>query len=184
MKVRKMGLFFSFLFNFIVFGAMPAVADPTIYEVINNEDKQTFSDMVMLGYDIDEKDSDGYTPLMIAASLGKAEFAEFLINNGANVNLRSNTGLTAMHRAAQGGHTQIILLLSEADAFIDMSDVEGHTPLMKAVQAEKFFAVDFLIKRGASLNYRNRNGRTALWISDHMRLTEISKLLRLKGAKY
>lgn len=27
--------------------------------------------MVMLGYDIDEQDIDGYTPLMIAAAAGK-----------------------------------------------------------------------------------------------------------------
>lgn len=183
MKGITLGLFFSLLLSIFI-QATAAAADPTIYEIVKNEDKQTFSDMVMLGYDIDEKDSDGYTPLMIAAALGKAEFAEFLINNGANVNERSYKGLTAMHRAAQEGHTQIILLLSEADALIDIPDNEGFTPLMKAIMAEKFFAVDFLIKRGAALNFRNADGRTALWMSDHRRLSEISKLLRLKGGRY
>ncbi len=178
-----MGLFISLLFNIFIH-VTTATADPSIYEIIKNEDKQTFSDMVMLGYDIDEKDLDGFTPLMIAAAMGKVDFAEFLINNGANVNMRSYTGLTAMHRAAQEGHTQIILLLSEADALIDMPDNEGFTPLMKAVTANKLFAVDFLIKRGATVNYRNADGRTALWISDRMRFSEISKLLRLKGGRY
>ncbi len=157
---------------------------PSIYDIIKNEDQETFSDMVMLGYDIDERDADGFTPLMIASSLGKTDFAAFLINNGADVNARSKSGLTALHRAAQAGSTAIIQLLTEADAFIDLPDNDGMTPLMVAVMANKFFAVDLLIKRGAVLSFRNAEGRTALWLSDRKRFTEISKYLRLKGAKY
>ena len=37
-----------------------AQAEDTIYDVINREDTKAFSDMVMLGYDIDEQDIDGY----------------------------------------------------------------------------------------------------------------------------
>ena len=49
-----------------------AQAEDTIYDVINREDTKAFSDMVMLGYDIDEQDIDGYTPLMIAAAARKS----------------------------------------------------------------------------------------------------------------
>ena len=35
-----------------------AQAEDTIYDVINREDTKAFSDMVMLGYDIDEQDID------------------------------------------------------------------------------------------------------------------------------
>lgn len=183
--MRILGLFSVLLLTLAIpFSTARAENTPSIYDVINNEDQTTFSDMVMLGYDIDEKDADGYTPLMIAASLGKAEFVAFLINNGANVNSRSKSGLTALHRAAQAGSTAVIQLLAEADAIVDLPDNEGMTPLMAAVSANKFFAVDLLIKRGATIGFRNAEGRTALWISDRKRFTEISKYLRLKGAKY
>ena len=77
-----------------------AQAEDTIYDVINREDTKAFSDMVMLGYDIDEQDIDGYTPLMIAAAAGKTGFVGYLIDNGAKVDKRYYQGGTAMHRAA------------------------------------------------------------------------------------
>ncbi len=176
----------SVLLLTLFFNVSAVCADPTpsIYDIIKNEDQETFSNMVMLGYDIDERDADGFTPLMIASSLGKAEFVAFLINNGADVNARSKSGLTPLHRAAQAGSAAVIQLLTEADAIIDLPDNDGMTPLMAAVSANKFFAVDLLIKRGAVLGFRNAEGRTALWLSDRKRFTEISKFLRLKGAKY
>lgn len=169
------GLFFSFSVR---------ADEPSIYDIIKNEDQGTLSQMVTLGFDIDERDGDGYTPLMIAASLGKADFAQFLIDNGADVNAKSYTGLTAMHRAAQDGHNDVIAILLISDANINMPDVHGFTPLMIAVLANQRFTVEFLVRRGAYLNYRNAEGNTALKIADMKKFSRISTYLRDHGAKY
>jgi len=180
MFAKGIALFFGiFMLSFSV-----RAEEPSIYDIIKNEDEDTLSDMVMLGFDIDQRDRDGYTPLMIAASLGKVDFAQFLINNGADANARSHTGLTPMHRAAQDGHNNVIAVLLMADANINIPDMHGFTPLMVAVMANQRFTVEFLIKRGAYINYRNADGDTALKISDRKKFYPISNFLREHGATY
>ena len=64
----KFGVYF--LIAGIYLGACSyAVADQSIYDVVNDEDTASFSDMVVLGYDIDEPDGDGFTPLMARLNL-------------------------------------------------------------------------------------------------------------------
>ncbi len=159
-------------------------ADKTIYDIINAEDQDTFSDMVALGFDIDQKDSDGFTPLMIASALGKVRFVQFLIYNGANVDARSKTGLTALHRAAQDGRNEAIAALLDGGANINTPDMFGSTPLMAAVVAKQRFTVEFLVKRGANLNFRNAKGDSALKIADHKKFYDISAYLREQNAAY
>ena len=179
MKLKSLALFLSLGLCF----AYLAHADESIYDVVNNEDMDTFSEMVTLGYDIDEPDPDGFTPLMIAAALGKANFAQYLINNQANVNKRSYYGITALHRAAQAGHSNIVNILVEAGAWVNMPDLSGDTPLMYAVRAERQFTAELLIKLGSDVNFMNAQGETALKIAEKKRFKAIYELLRANGAK-
>ncbi|MCM1324490.1 MAG: ankyrin repeat domain-containing protein [Acetobacter sp.] len=174
----------AFFLGLFLSAGVSLAADKTIYEIINSEDQFAFSNMVALGFDIDQSDSDGYTPLMIASSLGKIKFVEFLIDNGADVNLRSHTGLTALHRAAQDGHNEVIAALLLGGANINIPDMAGFTPLMVSVIANQRFCVEFLIKRGANINFRNADGDTALRISDRKKFYDLSKYLRQQGATY
>lgn len=177
-------VFLALLLGMLLVSGETVAAEQSIYDVINAEDEDTFSNMVALGLDIDHKDADGYTPLMIASSLGKVQFVRFLIYNGADVNARSKNGLTALHRAAQDGRTDVIAELIGGGAYINMPDQDGFTPLMVAVMAQQRFCVEFLVKHGANLNFRNANGDSALRISDHKRFYTISTYLREQGASY
>ncbi len=180
MFAKSIALFFGIL----IFSFSVRAEEPSIYEIIKNEDEDTFSDMVALGYDIDQRDRDGYTPLMIASSLGKVNFAQLLINNGADVNARSYTGLTALHRAAQEGRNDVIAVLLMGDANINIPDMHGFTPLMVAVIANQRFTVEFLVKRGAYINYKNVDGDTALKFADRKKFYNISTFLREHGGTY
>ncbi|MBO5038823.1 MAG: ankyrin repeat domain-containing protein [Alphaproteobacteria bacterium] len=160
-----------------------ACADESIYEVVNNEDTATFSDMVVLGYDIDEPDSDGFTPLMIASALGKTHFVRFLVDNGADVNRCSYNGVTSLHRAAQAGNNDVIDILLDAGANINMPDFDGKTPLVTAVEAGRRFTVELLVARRADVNTRTANNETVLGIAEKKRFKEIADFLRLKGAR-
>lgn len=158
----------------------PAVADSSVYDLINQEDTVTFSDLFVLGYGVDDADADGYTPLMIAAALGKAKFVGFLIENGADVNRCSYNGSTALHRAAQAGHEDVIDVLLDSGAFVDTPDFDGFTPLMMAVTANRRFTVEHLVKRGANLGFQNAKGKTALDLAREKRFQEIATFLEME----
>lgn len=162
----------------------PADEDPTIYEIVNDENEHTFSELLMLGYDIDDADNDGNTPLMIASSLGKVSFVHFLIDNGASVNNKNYNGETALHRAAQSGNNEIIDILFAAGAELNTPDFSGRTPLMQAVAAERRFSVERLATLGAYLDWRDKNGDTALAIAERKKFKPIADFLRTQGAKY
>jgi hypothetical protein len=56
----------------------------------------------------------GATALMLAASLGLAEIAVLLIGYWAEISARDNDGKTALDRALENGHEDIVKLLKEA----------------------------------------------------------------------
>ncbi len=160
-----------------------ANAEPSIYEIINEEDEYTFSELLMLGYDVDDTDNDGNTALIIAASLGKVNFIHFLIDHGADVNGKNYNGETALHRAAQSGNNEIIDILFNAGADLNIPDFTGKTPLMQAVVAERRFAVERLVTLGAYTDWRDKNGDSALRLAERRKFNIIADFLRSKGAQ-
>lgn len=60
--------------------------------------------MLELGYNLNEGDAYGWTPLFFAASNGRLRCAELLIKNGNNVNHTDSNGQTCLFWAAKEGH--------------------------------------------------------------------------------
>lgn len=163
----------------LIFSAV-AEEEDTIYSVVNKEDTKTFSELLSIGYEVDDADGDGNTPLMIAAALGKSNFLLYLIDLGAEVNRRNYDGVSALHFAASAGHNNIIDILFANDAVINMPDYEGNTPLHYAVKANHRFIVERLVKEGADIKFVNANGETALDIAEKSRFNDIAVYLKSK----
>ncbi|MBX9830318.1 ankyrin repeat domain-containing protein [Candidatus Babeliales bacterium] len=86
---------------------------------------------------------------------------EFLVAQGAWVNIHDNLGWTPLHWAALCGGVEIVQLLLDAGALIDAVGTNGqnNTPLHVA----KDPAVrQLLIDRGADIIIKNAQGRTAI----------------------
>jgi len=77
------------------------------------------------------KDSTGYTPLAAATSYNHIELVEFLISQGADVNIRDNEGDTPLY-VAENIHIAQKLLDHGADPFVRNS--EGKTVSFKISQ--------------------------------------------------
>jgi len=63
---------------------------------------------------------------------GDKSRAGLAIANGANVNGRNNSRLTALHHAAARGHTDVVELLIAHGADVNAIDITGKTPIDRA----------------------------------------------------
>ena len=62
------------------------------------------------------RDSEGDSPLMVAALFGHKEFAQWVLSKGADFKTQNAEGKTALDLAQQGHHDEIVTLLNEAVA--------------------------------------------------------------------
>ncbi len=102
------------------------------------------------------------TPLMWAAEGGHTDCVEYLIQNGAQLDLMDFKGRAAFHLAAEGGHLEVMKRLVEAGQDVNQKDWTDRTPLMWAAGKGHTACVQYLLQNGARLDLKNRDGRTAL----------------------
>lgn len=70
----------------------------------------------------------------VSAGYNNLEVARFLLENGAEVNLKDKGGLIPLHNASSFGHLEIAGLLIEYGAEVNHPDKWGYTPLHEAAQ--------------------------------------------------
>ncbi len=77
--------------------------------------------------------ADGYSTLMMAArSESDPDGLRWLLDHGANVDLASFNGLTALHVAATGGRDEHVRVLLDAGADVNARTDRGQTALAAA----------------------------------------------------
>jgi ankyrin repeat protein len=119
-------------------------------------------------------------PLFRAVMTGSVEMAELLIDAGAEVQQKTDNGLTALHWAASGSVVGHCALLIERGADIEAPDEFGNVPLHYAARDEEFGAVALLIDKGAALDRRDNNGNNALQHAAAMdRVENMRELIKL-----
>ena len=85
--------------------------------------------------DINARDRHGRTALILASFMGFAPIVKFLLDNGADVNLKEDTnGDTALHIIVNSKpNTSILkLLLDNPNIDVDIKNIHGNTALMYA----------------------------------------------------
>jgi ankyrin repeat protein len=101
-----------------------------------------------------------------AASKGDVGEVRRLLDDGAVINQQSPFGFTALWFASCLGHPPVVKLLLERGANPTIAEDRGSTPLMVATLKGRVEVVRVLIDHPsarATLNHRDREGRTALW---------------------
>jgi hypothetical protein len=85
------------------------------------------------GVDVNAQNDAGCTPLDFASRDGHrndSRVVQLLIDHGADPNTRaSRSGFTPLHRASENGRIEVVRLLIEHGANVEMQDKYGRTPL-------------------------------------------------------
>jgi ankyrin repeat protein len=81
--------------------------------------KMVIKFLIGTGAILDPRNRDQLTPLMLAASRGKQEVAECLLDCGAALNMCTDGHQTALTQALKNGHDNVVRVLLERGARID-----------------------------------------------------------------
>lgn len=116
------------------------------------------------------EDDKGETPLLVALKKGNFALVDLLLNKGANPNLGvfdageefSDHGNRPLHYAVHSRRSDIVKLLLENGAVVDIGNHQGDTPLHKAssILGGTKGVIKTLLKNGANPNAKNNEGRT------------------------
>ena len=174
-SISKAGAFDDF-FKAIVFDQVPVVGkliyrgmDPNtptekgepalVFAVRSGAPKTVAYLLKQPGIQIDATNMADETALMLAANANDLASAQLLIEAGASVN---RPKWTPLHYAASKGHTAMMRLLIENDAYVDAESPNGTTPLMMAAYYASPNAVKLMLEEGADPLLKNQDGQTAL----------------------
>lgn len=96
------------------------------------------------------------------------EIVEFLLEVGAEVNLRDGNQSTPLMQAAYRASGEIARILIAAGADINAKDDNGYTALMLAAKSANAEVAGELILAGADLDSKDKNGNTALMLATNL----------------
>lgn len=167
-------------------GADPSKA-PRIYDD-NSEMSVLLKSHGVPSKDINAFDWMGWPPLPYVCRGDKGEHPEAvlrLLELGADINVQSSKGKTALHCAAKAGFLKVINVLIENGANIDATDNNGETPLYEAIRStiknreKQRAALEALLIKGANPNVKNRRGLTPLQVAQQMRRADADKVVEI-----
>ncbi|XP_037767356.1 caskin-1 isoform X2 [Chelonia mydas] len=94
-----------------------------------------------------------------------------------NVNFQDTDGFSALHHAALNGNTELISLLLEAQAAVDIKDNKGMRPLHYAAWQGKKEPMKMVLKAGSSVNVQSDEGQIPLHLAAQHGHYDVSEML-------
>lgn len=126
------------------------------------------------------------TRLWTAASAGDVEGVKAALQDGADADYAQpdeHTRLSALHVAAMEGHADVVALLIQRGANVNIADADGDTPVVMAVNFDKKNVVEVLVANGADVRRADKNGCTPLLSAAVQGDLEIVSMLVERGAE-
>jgi uncharacterized protein len=118
-------------------------------KAVNEGDRESVASFIKAGIDINAKEEDGRTALLIAAEKEDAGMIALLADSGADVNARDVDGYSALMYAAYKGNLELADLLLKHGADVHAKDKDGWTALRFALMQGKTDVAELLKKQGA-----------------------------------
>jgi ankyrin repeat protein len=122
-------------------------------------------------------------PLHDATSAGSMQEVAALLDQGADIDARSERGETPLILAILAGHDEVAELLIEEGAALDGRNERGLTPLHAAAYSGNAEVARVLLDHGAGLEDRtNVSGATPLIVAAEENRVGVAELLIARGA--
>eukprot|EP00900_Chrysochromulina_parva_P005440 jgi/Chrpa1/14898/Chrysochromulina_OHIO_Genome00018542-RA len=118
--------------------------------------------------DLNVRDHDGQTLLMVTAHRGSVGMVKQLLLHSADPNVCDGGGVDALSLAAAGCHDDVVGILLDFGAMADRPDAQGTTPLMRVAACTSNAAlrtVEQLLASRANPLRKNASGETPLEIA-------------------
>ncbi len=132
------------------------------------------------GADVNSRNTEGWTPLMIAVHLGHQEIVRALLQHEpSQVSARNHHGWTPLRFAVEMGDAETLRMLLAAGAEVDTPDHDGTTALMQAAGEGNLECLEILLAAGADCRARNKRGETASHIAARQGFERVVKRLAL-----
>ena len=127
---------------------------------------------------------DQRTPLLYSAEAGHIELTKILLDAGANPLAKDAYDWTALNLSAWKGHAEICdLLLKKAPSLIDALDNMKQSALHYAARWGGIEVVKLLLKHGATIDLKNKWGRTPLEIALKQNNQEVVDFLKYRKSE-
>ena len=103
----------------------------------------------------------GDTGLHVVTLRRDALWVRFLLQRGANPNIRNNEGVTPLQLATRMGFLEGVEELLKKGASVNVADDQGETPLIAAVHQRSVPLIRQLLGEGADPDRNDNSGRSA-----------------------
>uniref|UniRef100_W5NJH2 Kinase D-interacting substrate 220a n=2 Tax=Lepisosteus oculatus TaxID=7918 RepID=W5NJH2_LEPOC len=163
---------------------MTSLATQSLLTYVEEENVVALKALLEKYKEVDERNENGQTPLMLAAEQGNLEIVQELLKKGANVNLDDIDSWTALICASKEGHTEIVKELLSHNANLEHRDMGGWTALMWAAYKGRGEVARMLLAKGANPNITGQQYSVypIIWAAGRGH-AEIVHLLLQYGAK-
>lgn len=122
----------------------------------------------------------GDTGLHVVTARRDVLWVRFLLQRGANPNIRNNQGITPLQLAVRLGFVEGAEELIKRGADVNVSDSQGETPLIAAVHQRNVELVRRLLAEGANPDRNDNSGRSA---RDYLQLMSGNTLIAREFAE-
>jgi ankyrin repeat protein len=146
--IMKQGFYLILALLLISACATPQKPSTTIHGAVKKEGLEDVKKYVEQGK-IEDKDVNGFTPLMIAAYYGYTPVLTYLLENGANVDETDKNGWTALMYSASFDFIGDVKLLVDHKASLNIKNNKGHNALYYAEKYKYERIVKLLKEKGA-----------------------------------
>ena len=137
--------------------------------------------LVAGGADVNARNKDGVSPLLIAVQKRNFDHVKFYADRGADINSADKAGDTPLSLALKDGQTMLEMLVNRTNAL--SHDSNGNTPLHTAIiDNASIEQIRYLVSLSGDVNARNSDGNNALYLAVERNNKAIGELLLAKNA--